>query len=123
MYDTRSRTHTLRTPSGHTDAIELLVSLGADHRATNLYRETSLHECEASGQPVTALQLIGYGAYTISLNKYNATALSCAAAEGHVLTAFVLLCCGVAPAVSTPMVIIEVCARRRLNSTVSFFHM
>ena len=99
------------------------MSLGADHRATNLYRETSLHECAASGQPVTALQLIGYGADTISLNKYNATALSCAAAEGHVLTAFVLLCCGVAPAVSTPMGIIEVCARRRLDSTVSFLHM
>ena len=95
IHDTRARTHTLRTPSGHTEAIELLVSLGADHRATNLYRETSLHECAASGQPVTALQLIGYGADTISLNKYNATALSCAAAEGHVLTAFVLLCCGV----------------------------
>jgi DnaJ-domain-containing protein 1 len=80
---------------GHAEAVQLLVSLGADHRAANHFRETPLHEAAASGQHATALQLIGYGADANSLNKYNASALHCASAEGHTLAALVLLCCGV----------------------------
>ena len=47
-------------------------------------------------RPVASmLRLIGCGADANSLNKYNASALHCASAEGHTLAALVLLCCGV----------------------------
>jgi len=52
---------------GHTEAVKLLVSLGSDLAATNLYRETPLHESAAGGKHTTVIQLIGYGADPNSL--------------------------------------------------------
>ena len=79
---------------GHTESVKLLLTLGADLDATNLYREVALHESAVGGRYSTTVQLVGYGADPNCVNKYSSTPLHCAASEGHLMASLVLLCCG-----------------------------
>ena len=79
---------------GRESTVKQLVSMGADIKSANLFRETPLHESAGCGQEKVVIQLCGYGADPNCLNKYDATPLHCAAAEGHILAALALVCCG-----------------------------
>ena len=58
---------------GHAQAVLVLISLGADLEARNLYRDTPLHEGCAAGQTEAALALLRQGAPVGLENKYGAT--------------------------------------------------
>ena len=58
---------------GHAQAVLVLISLGSDLEARNLYRDTPLHEGCAAGQTEAALALLRQGAPVGLENKYGAT--------------------------------------------------
>ena len=62
---------------GQVEAMLMLISLGSDPQARNLYQDTPLHESCATGMSAAALALLRNGAPVGLVNKYGATGADC----------------------------------------------